>query len=139
MLELAVTLQTLKLYAHAAHHICARVVFNQDHDTLSDIYSKADSDYDDVIERYIGIYGDESLDEAKIISSAAQKMANLPLKQAKENKELLKTCLDLHKDICSKIEVLCKNGKTSQGTIQLLGDIANASEVTQYKLKQRLK
>lgn len=139
MLELAVVLKALKIYAHAAHHTCTRIVFNQDHDILSDIYTKADSDYDDVIERYIGIYGDESLDEMKINKLAVDKAAKLPLKDVKENKEMLVACLDLHKEICAKIEVLCKNGKTSQGTIQLLGDIANASEVTQYKLKQRTK
>lgn len=139
MIELAILVQSLKMYAHAAHHICARVVFNQDHDTLSAIYTQADSDYDDLIERYIGIYGDESLDEAKIITSAAQKMTQMPLKDAKENKELLKACLDTIKEINAKIEPLCKNPKTSQGTIQMLGDIANRNEVTIYKLKQRIK
>lgn len=139
MLDLALSLLVLKHYTHHAHHIVARVVFNQDHSTLGDIYSQADSDYDDVIERYIGTNSDEALDEAKILSIAAQKVAALPMKGVKENKELLKQTLELIQGINAKIEVLAKDPKTTQGTVQLIGDIANRHEVIIYKLKQRLR
>lgn len=139
MLDLAIALLVLKQYSHHAHHIVARVVFNQDHSTLGDIYTQADSDYDDVIERFIGLNGDENLDEAKILSIAAQKVASLPLKGVKENKELLKQALELIQGINAKIEVLSKDPKSTAGTIQLIGDIANRHEVLVYKLKQRLK
>jgi DNA-binding ferritin-like protein len=139
MLELASNLRALQFYAHHAHHIVARVVFNQDHEILSEIYTKADSDYDNVIERFIGLNGDVSLNEHQVLSVAVSKIAALPMKDVKENKELLKTCLDLIKEINSKIEILCKDPKTTQGTIQMIGDIADKNEVLCYKLSQRLK
>lgn len=138
MLDLAMLLRVLQLYAHHAHHICARIVFNQDHAMLAEIYTKAETDYDDVIERFIGLKGMEALDESKVLSVACQKVQALPMKGVKENKELLKTCLDLIEQINAKIEPLCKDPKSTQGTIQLLGDCANKNEVLIYKLKQRL-
>ncbi len=139
MLDLSVLLRTLQLYAHHAHHIAARVVFNQDHDTLAEIYGKAETDYDNVIERFIGLKGDAALDENKVLSVACSKVQGLPLKDTKENKELLKVCLDLTKQINAKIEILCKESTTTQGTLQMLGDIADKNEVLVYKLQQRLK
>ena len=41
MLELAVIVRSLQFYAHHAHHICARMVFMQDHEFLAEIYTKA--------------------------------------------------------------------------------------------------
>lgn len=139
MLDLAVSIRALQFYAHHAHHICARVVFMQDHEILGEIYSKMDGDYDNVVERFIGLNGDSALDEQKVLMAAVQKCGQKPLKEAKENKELLKVCLDMIKEINAKIEPLCKNPKTSQGTIQMIGDIADKNEVLIYKLQQRLK
>jgi DNA-binding ferritin-like protein len=139
MLDLAALLRTLQLYAHHAHHIAARVVFNQDHDMLAEIYTKAETDYDDVIERFIGLKGDENLDESKVLMVACQKVQALPMKDTKENKELLKVCLDLITQINAKIEPLCKDPKSTQGFIQMVGNIADKNEVLMYKLKQRLK
>jgi DNA-binding ferritin-like protein len=139
MIELSALLRTLQLYAHHAHHIVARIVFLQDHEILAEIYTKAESDYDDVIERIIGTRGEEGLDESKILLHVAQKIAKLPMKDVKENKEVLKVCLDLIQEINAKIEPLCKDPKTSQGTIQMIGNIADKNEVLVYKLKQRIK
>jgi len=139
MLDLSVILRCLQLYAHHAHHIAARVVFSQDHEFLAEIYTKAETDYDNVIERFIGLKGDAALDENKVLASACSKVQALPLKDAKENKEMLKVCLDLIKQINAKIETLCKDPKATQGTIQMLGNIADANEILIYKLNQRLK
>lgn len=139
MLDLSALLRTLQLYAHHAHHICGRIVFNQDHEMLAEIYTKAETDYDDVIERFIGLKGEEALDESKVLSVACQKVQALPMKGVKENKELLKACLDLIQQINTKIEPLCKDPKATQGSIQMLGNIADKNEILIYKLKQKLK
>jgi DNA-binding ferritin-like protein len=139
MLDLSSLLRTLQLYAHHAHHICGRIVFNQDHAMLAEIYAKAETDYDDVIERFIGLKGEEALDESKVLMVACQKVQSMPMKDVKENKELLKACLDLILQINAKIEPLCKDPKATQGSIQMLGNIADKNEVLVYKLKQRLK
>lgn len=138
-LELSASVRALQFYAHHAHHVCARIVFSQDHAMLAEIYTKAETDYDNIIERYIGLKGDAALDESKVLMMACQKVQKLPMKDVKENKILLKACLDLILEINSKIEPLCKEPNASQGTIQMLGNIADANEVLVYKLKQRLK
>lgn len=139
MLDLAVSIRALQFYSHHAHHIVARIVFNQDHGMLGEIYGKMDGDYDSVIERFIGTQGEQGLDEAQVLMAACKKATSMPMKGVKENKELLSHCLMQVKDINSKIEALCKSGKLSQGTIQMLGNIADTNEVLVYKLQQRLR
>jgi DNA-binding ferritin-like protein len=138
MLELAIKLRALQLFGHHAHHIVARIVFFQDHDILSEIYTKAEADYDDVIERFIGLKGAEALDETKVLIAAVNKVQKMPLKIAKENKELLQSVLKLIEEINTDIEKLCKEPGLTQGTIQMVGNIADKNEVLVYKLKQRL-
>lgn len=137
MKELAVYLKTLNIYAHAAHNLASRIVFNQDHEMLAEIYEAADSAYDGVIERIIGL-SDLSEEELKNINLAAAQN-NYQLSQGKDNADKLKVCLELEKEICSKIEELVKSGSVTVGTEQMIGNIADLSEVRQYKLKQRLK
>lgn len=139
MLELAVLLRALQFSAQHAHHIAARAVFMQDHEFLAEIYNKMDSDYDSVIERFIGIHGAEALDEQSVLSAAVQKCAAYPVKSAKENKELFLMCINAIKEINAKIETLCKVPGVTQGSIQMLGNFADANEVILYKLKQRVK
>ena len=43
------------------------------------------------------------------------------------------------KEINAKIETLCKVPGVTQGSIQMLGNFADANEVILYKLKQRVK
>lgn len=139
MLDLSSLIRALQFYSHHAHHICARIVFNQDHEILGEIYSKMDIDYDNVIERYIGLNGEDNFDEQKILVVAVQKCGSKPLKDVKENKELLKNCLDMIKEINAKIETVYKDPKSTVGLQQMIGDIASLNEVLIYKLNQRLK
>lgn len=137
MLELAIALRALQFYSHHAHHIVARAVFFQDHEVLGEIYAKAESDYDNVIERFIGTKGAEALDEQSVLSAAVQKCGTFPLKGVTENKVVLSACLQQIKDINAKIELLCKVPGVTQGSIQMVGNIADANEVLMYKLQQR--
>lgn len=139
LLQLSVLLRSIQFYTHHAHHICARVAFNQDHDFLSEIYTKFEADYDDVIERYIGLNGDAGLDESQILMAAAQKVQSLSLKSAKENKEMFQTCLKLIEDANNAIEAISKESNLTQGTLQLIGDQASKNEILVYKIKQRIK
>lgn len=138
MLELAAKLRALQLYGHHAHHIVARIVFMPDHEMLSEIYSKAESDYDNVIERFIGLKGSEALNENQVLVSAVNRVQKMPLKAVKENKEVLQNVLKLIEEINADIEKLCKGSEITQGTLQMVGDIADKNEVLIYKLKQRI-
>lgn len=134
MEEIIILLKTLNLYAHNAHNLASRIVFNQDHEMLLEIYEAADTNYDDVLERLIGLKGDVSI--APLDLTAAQH--NAKLSQGSDNASKLKVCLELEKAICEKIEILVRAKQVSVGTEQLLGEICNTSEVRQYKLSRRL-
>lgn len=138
MIDLIICLRALQLYAHAAHNLAKHAVFFQDHEFLSEIYNTAEEDYDSVVERMIGIMGPESLDLKQITMTAASKMAQMPL-DVKNNAEVLSAILSEEIYVCSHIENFVRSGNLTVGFEQLLGDIANKSEMRQYKLKQRLR
>lgn len=135
MEDIIILLKTLNLYAHNAHNLASRLVFNQDHEMLLEIYEAADTNYDDVLERLIGLKGDVD-NIAQMDLTAAQH--NTSLSQGSDNATKLKVCLELEKAICQKIEILIRSKQVSVGTEQLLGDICNTSEVRQYKMTRRL-
>jgi DNA-binding ferritin-like protein len=140
MKELAITLRALQLYAHMAHHLAGRTPFFSDHEFFGEIYSAADSNYDSVIERMIGLFGEDSIPSIQEQLPMIQQITQaLPQKSVKENATYFTAVLQLQQSVCAKIEALVKSGSLPQGTVQLLGDIANQSESFQYKIKQRLK
>lgn len=140
MKDLAILLRSINLYAHSAHNLCARIPFFQDHEFFNEIYTGADSAYDDVVERLVGTIGEESVPSLKEqLQAISQILEQLPEKNVKENSVYFQILLEKNKMVCSKIEELCASGSLSQGTIQMLGNIADKFEVIQYKIKQRLK
>ncbi len=139
MKELAILLRSLNLYAHSAHNLCGRIPFFQDHSFFNEIYTAADSNYDSVVERMIGLYGEDSVPSlVEQLEAVHQIVSQLPEKGVKENAVFFQIILEKQKMVCAKIEELCKSG-LPQGTIQMLGNIADQSEQLQYKISQRLK
>lgn len=140
MKEIALLLRALKLYAHQAHNLCGRVAFHQDHEFFAEVYEAAENDYDGVVERIIGLFGEEKAPTlAEEMSFIGQKVSNLPQMGVKENSAFYQVILQLEMEICAKIAAYCKSGQCSPGTEQLLGDVCNRLETEQYKIKQRLK
>jgi DNA-binding ferritin-like protein len=139
MKELKILLRSLQLYAHMAHNLCARVVFQQDHEFFASVYEAADNDFDAVMERCIGLYGEDSVpsltEQLQMISAI---IANMPTKGVKENSVFYMNILDIEQKIVAKATEVIKSGAT-QGTTQLLGDICNRLEVEMYKIKQRVR
>lgn len=139
MKELAILLRAINLYAHSAHNLCGRVPFFQDHEFFLELYEAADAAYDDVIERMIGINGEDSVPSlSEQLQAISSLVGPLPEKGVASNSVYFEILLEKQKMVCAKIEELCKSG-LPQGTIQMLGNIADKSEVFQYKIKQRLK
>jgi len=75
--------------------------------------------------------------QRRFFHSPGAAKAGIKSSKVKENAVFFQIILEKQKMVCSKIEELCKSG-LPQGTIQMLGNIADKSEVFQYKLKQRL-
>lgn len=139
MRQLAILLRAMQLYSHSAHHLCARVAFFQDHEFFSETYQQLESGYDSVIERIIGIYGEESLNLQELMMEVLEQTKDCPSIGVKENKTFYEYQLKFEKELCQLVEQLCKNPKITQGTIQTIATISELSEIRQYKIKQRLK
>lgn len=130
------SLFTMSLYTKNAHATVKGPLFLQDHEFLAELYAAYDKDYDDVVERYIGLYGSENCNLKELQLQASQMLQSLPAPM-KENSDYFKVTLQLEQQLCEKIKAEYTNA--SIGSQQLLGEICNQSEIRQYKLKQRIK
>ena len=135
MLQLLSHLRFMNLFYHHAHNVVSRVPFFADHEALGSFYTEADKDYDDVIERMIG--KDMQAPLVQIMSGVQPKLSLMPQEGA-ENKQYFVVAMQLEKDLRSLIDQEIAKG-VSEGTRQLLGNIADKSEMRTYKLKQRVK
>lgn len=135
MLELAIHLRAMQLFAHSAHHLCGRVAFFGDHEALGEFYSELDSAYDRVAERIVGSQGPEALPLHTIAAQVAQKLSQ-PV-AAKENKDLFTKLLAMESELQQLGESLVK-GPLPEGTKQLVGDELDKSLSRMYKIKRRL-
>lgn len=139
ILELLVAhLRTLHLYYHNCHHVAFGPTFVQDHELFQQFYETFLTDYDDVSERTVGYYGRASLDLESIMRQVQIILSQLPKPSQASVDEMLAGGLLAEKELCKICEVVDKTPEASSGLRQLLGDIANRSEVRQYKIQQRL-
>lgn len=135
MKEIAILLRVLHLYSTNAHQLVARSSFFSDHEFLGEAYLKYEEDYDSVVERIIGLYGEDSIDLVIIQDLAVQKLKTIPAK-VDDNAIFFLHILALEKELCDGIKKLMP--QISEGSKQLFGEIANQSEIRQYKIKRRI-
>jgi DNA-binding ferritin-like protein len=110
----------------------------QDHGMLGDIYSAAESDYDDVVERVIGT-SSKPLDTLAIAEQAVKFASSMHKESGQHNYNFFSDILRLEVAICSLIDKCVASKEYPEGTKQLVGGIADKSMIRQYKLRQRLK
>ena len=137
MKELAILLRAMNLFAHSAHTLVARTPFHSDHEFFG-VYSELDDDYDAIVGRMIGLFGEEPAELGSIVAGAAQKLAGSPSIGVKENSIFYVKQLQFEKELCSLISKVIAAG-VSPGTEQTLGTICEKSEIRQYKCQQRIK
>lgn len=138
MKELLIQLRAMQMFAQSAHHLVGRVAFFSDHEFFGDAYEAHAKDYDDVAERIVGLQGEMPLELNSIIQGVVVKLQGCPSIGVKENSMYFMHQLKYEQELCAMIGNIIKMG-VSQGTAQLIGDIANASEKRIYRIKQRLK
>lgn len=129
LLKLASLFRTLQLYTHMAHNLTKGQTFLQDHGQFSDIYSFAESSYDGLIERAIGLGNEANIVELN--EKAIRIMKEMP------NEDYFRHTLNLIETIIKQCEVVAK-GK-SLGTNNMIAGLADSLESHVYKLKQKLK
>jgi DNA-binding ferritin-like protein len=137
MLELLCKYRAMQLAVHQFHNLCKNQIFFQDHSFFGDLYGQMEGYYDDLVERVIGLKGAELINLQQIMSKVVADLQSCP-NEVKENSEYFKY-IQLHlAQILQMIEQLAKADDLSQGTINLIVGQADAIEVLQYKIKQRL-
>ena len=132
MEKIALVLKYLELYAHQAHNLIKGQTFFADHDFLGEIYKIYSDEYDSVIERSIGLGKPVNIKKVNMLAAA-----ELPNDVNVVIPKCFQEIISNEKYLCQLVEQSVKGA--SQGTVQLLGDIANKSEMRQYKIQQRIK
>lgn len=135
MKEIATFLRFKQLLAHCMHNTISGPTFFADHDFLGDFYEQAAKQYDSVIERLIG--SGETIDIIAIQTKAANLLNSVSTLNINNPQTCFAELLKVENELSSEIDQAAKS--VSQGTMQLLGDIANEAQINIYKLKQRLK
>ena len=129
MKALATHLRYLQFLAHNAHNQVEGPSFFADHAFLGELYPVYEDAYDAVVERLIG--AGEKPDLVAIQAEAAAKLPEWSNVDDAFDSLLLGEAV-----LCRQIETLAK-GEITQGTLNLLAGLADASEVRVYKLQQR--
>lgn len=130
-------LKLMNLLYHNAHNLTKGPNFVGDHSLFNDFYSVVEGDYDDVVERAIGMDLEHVADLSSQMSIVSKKIEALP--SLENNEDRFGIGLSLEQELCKMIEKTCAEEQCSMGLEQLIGNIADKSEARQYKIKQRLK
>jgi DNA-binding ferritin-like protein len=139
MQNLAAIYRFLQLFAHAGHNLTSGCTFNQDHAFFAKLYPAYEEAFDLLVERLIGTDKLSSVkDRLAIDAKAASILAKTDCEELQCPEDWFEIVLEMEQAACEKIETLLEQ-KFSQGTINLLAQLADDSEMRQYKLKQRLK
>jgi DNA-binding ferritin-like protein len=122
---------------HNGHHVVGRAPFFADHAALADFYEAVDGEYDMLSEKFCSKYGSDKLSFSVLMGLAADKARGAAAPT--ENKDVFTRGLQAEQELCKLLENMIKTLPTSEGERQLLGNICQASEGRQYKIKQRIK
>lgn len=131
LFQLAVHLRLMNLCFHNLHQLTAGHSFFGDHKELGEFYKAMDDDYDAVVERAIGMNMPEVANLKNQLHVVEAHLQVLP--------EIIDfgTALALEIHLCDLCSLVDQEG--SPGLKQLVGDIADRSEIRQYKIRQRIK
>jgi DNA-binding ferritin-like protein len=130
--DLIIAFRFMQLYTHNAHNSLKGPTFFVDHEILAGTYSDYEKAYDSLIERSIG--SEFKLDLIELQKKAVESLVEE--KMPKSFEECFQSLVYCEKYICEEIEKIKE--KCSEGTRQMIGNLADQSEVRQYKFKQRL-
>lgn len=133
MITLATQFRAAQFYAHNAHNQASGATFFSDHEFLGELYGKYEDAYDGLIERMIGLGMEFDLPEITCDASSDVEAAGYD----HTTTECFRGLLEREKKICEEVRNLMPSA--SVGTQNFIAQLADDSEVRQYKIGQRLK
>jgi DNA-binding ferritin-like protein len=95
MKVLLIHLRAMQLFTQHAHNLCGRVAFQQDHEFFGGVYEALDADYDSVVERIIGLGGEQDLELGSILLGVSAVLKGSPSIGVKENSVYYKHLLGM--------------------------------------------
>lgn len=131
-------LRSMQIYSQSAHHLVKGTPFHSDHGFFGEVYETTGGDFDDVAERIVGLYGEEPLHLQSMLESISSKLSDAPCCGVQDNKVFYQYQYKLEEKLKSLIKQIIASG-VSPGVEQLIGNIADKSEMRCYKIKQRMK
>ena len=134
--------RAMTAWFHAAHHVTKGTGFGGDHVNLyGEIYTKLDEDLDGIIEKGIGLTGDETLaDPVSSLSLAATLLSQQPASANQDAETIANNAFKVIKHYVSAIESTYTQFEAagmSLGLDDLLQGLANQYETYVYLLQQR--
>jgi DNA-binding ferritin-like protein len=140
----AALLQALRAWFHAAHHATRGTGFNGDHELYAEIYGAMEDYYDTVVEKSIGLLGNESVaSPLKVMVAACSILKLYPdpismtsLAIASSGQKLLK---DYNLFLAQIDDSLKSTGELTLGLNDFHAATASNIETFLYKLGQRIK
>ena len=127
---------------HAAHHVTKGTGFGGDHVNIyGEIYTQLDEDLDMIVEKGIGLTGDETLaDPVSSLSLAASKLSQYPASANQSAETIAQHAFALSKEYITFLESIYSQFEAcgmSLGLDDLLQGLANQYETYVYLLQQR--
>lgn len=127
---------------HAAHHVTKGTGFGGDHVNIyGEIYNNLDEDLDQIVEKGIGLTGDETLaDPVSSLSMAAGLLAQQPASANQDAATIACNAFEVIKYYVKSIESIYSQFEAcgmSLGLDDLLQGLANQYETYVYLLQQR--
>ena len=147
MHTLATTFRLAQFAAHDFHQRVSGRTFLTDHAFFAELYESYETAYDQLVERIIG--QGESVSPSQLTYLAAQRAE--AFRDKVEADDMYAALMTLERTICREIDTLLmarevdeedrteEESMITTGVENLLQGMADASEVRQYKFKQRLK
>jgi DNA-binding ferritin-like protein len=131
MKNLAVLFRASQLIVHRFHNITKGPSFFSDHEFFGDLYPLYEKAYDQIVERMMGL--DQKPDLNTITSEACKTAVAFTDSSADAMfRQLLKIEKTIQENLTKEIP------KATQGTANLLAQLADESEARLYQVKQRL-
>lgn len=128
---------------HAAHHVTKGTGFGGDHVNIyGRIYTELEEDFDEIVEKGLGLTGDETLaDPTSILSLAAGQLSQYPQPTNQDAEQIARNALEIARAYIAFIESIYTQFETSGGMTLGLDDqlqgFANKYETYVYLLQQR--
>lgn len=132
--RIAALLRYLQLYSHGAHNVTTGRTFFEDHEFFGGLYPTYEGIYDGVIERIIGLGG--KVDIGEVTNMAVTQFQSAW--GAEDASAMLSTIQTGEKKLRDLIEQAAKAEGFSQGTINMLADMSDKSEMRSYQIGQRI-